>query len=83
MRNTLIAMAALMMIGGTPALAQDMMSGDAMKAKPMKMSAAQMKQMKACQAMSHDRMMKNAGCKKMMRMHPDMMKGDMMMKSGG
>jgi hypothetical protein len=41
-----------------------------------KMSAKHMKKMKSCQAMDHDMMMKNKGCMKMMKMHPDMMKGD-------
>ena len=37
------------------------------------MSKADMATMKRCQAMSHDMMMKDAKCMKMMKMHPDMM----------
>lgn len=52
-----------------------MMKKDAM-AKPMQMSKADMKKMKACKAMSADKMAKNKGCMKMSQMHPDMMKSD-------
>ena len=45
-----------------------------------KMSAKHMKKMRSCKAMDHDMMMKNRGCMKMMKMHPDMMKDDGMMK---
>ena len=72
---TLIAMTVLS-VAAVPAVAQDSM----MAHGQMKMSAADHKKMDACGAMSHDKMMKNAGCKKMMKMHPDMMKsGDAMM----
>jgi hypothetical protein len=37
------------------------------------MSKADMATLKHCQAMSHDMMMKNAKCMKLMKMHPDMM----------
>ena len=75
---TLIAISAMSI--ATPVLAQDAMMKGGMKSdKMMKMSAADTKMMKKCKAMSHDMMMKNAGCKKMMKMHPDMMKsGDAM-----
>lgn len=78
---TLVAISAMSIAAATPALAQDAMMKGGMKSdKMMKMSAADTKKMKSCQAMSHDMMMKDAGCKKMMKMHPDMMKSDPMAK---
>ncbi|MCE7796008.1 hypothetical protein LWE61_05460 [Sphingobium sufflavum] len=78
---TLVAISALSITAATPALAQDAMMQGGMKSdKMMKMSTADMKMMKKCQAMPHEKMMKNAGCMKMSKMHPDMMKGDGMMK---
>ncbi len=78
---TLLAMSALSLAVAAPAVAQDAMMKDGMKSgSMMKMSAADTKKMKACNAMSYDKMMKNAGCAKMMKMHPDMMKHDDMMK---
>ncbi|WP_416462954.1 hypothetical protein [Sphingomonas sp. VDB2] len=77
---TLIAISAMSIAAATPALAQDAMMKGGMKSdKMMKMSAADTRKMQSCQAMSHDMMMKNAGCKKIMKMHPDMMKSDKMM----
>ena len=75
---------AIFALTGGAAFAQGgtMIKGDAM-AKPMKMSRADTKMMKSCHAMSHDMMMKNKGCMKMMKMHPDMMKSDGMMKNDG
>ncbi len=79
---TLVAISAMSIAAATPALAQDAMMKGGMKSdKMMKMSDTDTKKMKMCQAMPHDKMMKNAGCMKMMKMHPDMMKGDAMMKS--
>lgn len=49
--------------------------------KMIAMSAADTKKMNACQAMTHDATMKSANYKKMMKMHPDMMKSDGMAKS--
>ena len=57
-----------------PAAAQ--MAKDAMPADSMKMSPSEMKTMKSCQKMSHAAMMKSKKCSAMMKMHPDMMKGD-------
>lgn len=78
----LIIAAASVFAAGTPALAQmqnDSMSKGSMSSDHMmsgkKMSAADKKMMAKCQGMSHDMMMKNKGCMKMMKMHPDMMKG--------
>ena len=79
----LIAATAAAFAFATPALAQ--MQGDAMKKDAMssdkgmmsgkKMSASDKKMMTKCSGMSHDMMMKDKGCMKMMKMHPDMMKG--------
>lgn len=41
----------------------------------MAMSRADRRMMTRCRAMSHRAMMKNRACAKMMRMHPDMMRG--------
>ncbi len=49
-------------------------------AKPMHMSSHEKHMMKSCMAMSHDAMMKNSGCAKMMKAHPDMMSDKMMNK---
>ena len=76
---TLIAISALSITAVAPAVAQDAMMKDGMK-PGMKMSAADMKKMKSCNAMSHDMMMKDSKCAAMMKAHPDMMKGDAMMK---
>jgi hypothetical protein len=74
---TLLAVSALSLAIAAPAIAQDGMMKDGMKSDGMmKMSMADKKKMAKCNAMSHDMMMKNAGCMKMMKMHPDMMKGD-------
>ena len=74
------AMLASFAAGG--AFAQTMSTGSMSTGDMSKMSSADMKKMKSCQGMSHDMMMKNKGCMKMMKMHPDMMKSDdsMMMK---
>ena len=81
------AAASLAFIAGAPAFAQDAMGNGAMASDSMhkggmmssgsgmKMSMKDKKMMTKCQAMDHDMMMKNAGCTKMMKMHPDMMKG--------
>ena len=62
-----------------PAIAQQAMKHDHMSSgSSMHMWHKHMKTMHKCKAMSHDMMMKNAGCKKMMKMHPDMMSGDAM-----
>lgn len=85
---TLLAVSALSLAAATPALAQqgmakDNMMKDGMHAQPaMRMSAADARQMRSCKAMSHTRMMHNARCARMMRMHPDMM-SDGMMQGGG
>ena len=60
------------------------MTSDKMGAKPMAMSMSKMdmKKMGHCKSMSNHKMMKNRSCKKMMKMNPDMMKGDAMMDKG-
>lgn len=76
-----IAFAAMSLATTAPAFAQDAMMKDGMApGSMMKMSAAETRKMNACNAMSHDKMMKNAGCRAMMKAHPDMMKHDAMMK---
>ena len=72
---TLIAISALSITAAAPGIAQDAMMKDGKK-----MSAAETKKMNACNAMSHEKMMKNKGCAAMMKAHPDMMKHDDMMK---
>ncbi len=80
--NILLAISALSAAVAMPAVAQDAMMKDGMKPDKMTaMSAADTKKMNACQAMTHDAMMKSATCKKMMKMHPDMVKSDGMEKS--
>ena len=68
------AAAMLASVVAAPALAQ-MASGSMMSGDHMKMSKMDQKKMAKCNAMSHEKMMKNASCTKMMKMHPDMMKG--------
>lgn len=82
MRNvTLVALSVLSLDAVSPAVAADAMMKDHMGSGPMmKMSAADARKMDKCNAMSHDAMMQSASCKKMMKMHPDMMKHDGMMK---
>ena len=76
----LVAASALALSLAAPAFAQDAMANGAMSSGPaMKMSAKDTKTMKKCNAMSHDMMMKNADCMKLMKTHPDMMGGDNMM----
>ena len=76
----IICSAALLAVAiGTPAYAQmasgSMQKDGMMSDSGMKMSMKDKKMMTKCQGMSHDMMMKNKSCMKMMKMHPDMMKG--------
>jgi hypothetical protein len=49
-------------------------TSNSMSAKPAsKMSSADKERMKACQAMGRDAAMKDTGCVKMMKAHPEMM----------
>ncbi len=68
------------LLTATAASAQGAMTSDTMS-KPM--SHHEMKMMKSCQAMDHDKMMANKGCMKMMKMHPEMTSGDSSMNSAG
>ena len=79
---TLIALSTLSLAVAAPVAAEDAMMKDGMKSGAMmKMSASDKRKMKACNAMPHAKMMKNARCAKMMKMHPSMMKHDAMMKA--
>lgn len=69
-----ICVIGLTIAANAPAAAQ--MAKDSMPADSMKMSPSEMKTMKSCQKMSHAAMMKSKKCSAMMKMHPDMMKGD-------
>ena len=74
----LLALSAFSVAAITPAVAQSgMMSHDMKSGSTMKMSQHDMRMMKTCKSMSHSRMMKNASCKKMAKMHPGMMKPGM------
>jgi hypothetical protein len=75
---TLLTVSALSLATAAPVMAQDAMMKDNM-ASTAHMTMSQKHMMKKCNAMSHDMMMKNAGCMKMMKMHPEMMSGDGMM----
>ena len=89
--KTLAAVAALVIAGTAPALAQDMaggQSGTAMNSMAPSgsmgsgtMTKSQMATMKKCQAMSSDKMMKNKKCTSMAKMHPEMMQGGSMSTS--
>lgn len=82
MKSIKLMCAAALIAGamGTPAVAQ--MAKEGMMKKPgmmssshMKMSSSNKRMMAKCSGMSHRMMMKNHGCMKMMKMHPNMMKG--------
>lgn len=81
-----IAAATLLGAGGgafgqsMPTKAGDSIKSGEMASGDMKMSKSQMKMMKKCMAMGHDKMVANAKCEAMADKHPDMMKSDGMMK---
>lgn len=78
---TLLAISAMSLAASAPAVAQGAMAqGGMAKGSMSHMSAADARMMNSCKAMSHEAMMKNRNCARMMRMHPDMMKGDAMMR---
>lgn len=81
-KTLMCSLAALtMMAAAGGSYAQTPMKSDSMmKSHSMKMSKADMKMMKMCHAMDHDKMMADSKCKMMMEKHPDMMKSDGMMK---
>lgn len=70
-------LAVTMGVSGHAQAQNDTMKKDGMMSEDskMKMSAADKKMMAKCKGMSHAMMMKNKGCMKMMKMHPDMMQG--------
>ena len=63
-----------------PMKPDDSMKSGGMSSGEMKMSHKQMKMMKKCMAMGHDKMMANAKCEAMADKHPDMMTSDGMKK---
>ena len=80
MNSIKLMCAAALIAGATGAPAFAQMSNDSMMKKDGMMSSSKMsmkdkKMMAKCNGMSHDMMMKSSGCMKMMKMHPDMMKG--------
>ena len=77
MKSMKLMCAAALLAGvvAAPAFAQMEKGGMMSSGSSMKMFKMDQKKMTKCNAMSHDMMMKNAGCTKMMKMHPDMMKG--------
>ena len=75
---TLLAVAALSLGAAAPAVAQDavaspdqMVPHDQMSPGSMKMSAADKRKMKSCNATSHDAAAKDRRCAALMRAHPD------------
>ncbi|MEO6092733.1 MAG: hypothetical protein ABIT04_11260 [Novosphingobium sp.] len=79
---TLLTVSAMAFAATAPAFAQqDPMMHDGMRSGAMAhMSKADMRRMHSCMAMSHSRMMRSASCRRMARMHPDMMHHDGMMR---
>ena len=78
---TLLAISTMSLVSAAPAFAEGAMMKDGMHAGAMMhMSAAETRRMNKCQAMSHEHMMRSATCRRMAKMHPDMMKHDGMMK---
>ena len=73
-----MGMAAIMLSSGAAYAQDSMASKDGMMSKGGMMSKHDTMMMKKCQGMDHDMMMKNKSCKKMMKMHPDMMNSGMM-----
>lgn len=91
LKATTLSLAMLTLAGGAAFAAESgsmmksdgAMHADSMAAAPMAMSAKDMKTMKACKAMSHDKMMKTKSCVTIAKMHPDAMKGGGMMQHDG
>ena len=69
----LVTMPAMAQMSNGSMSSDQMSSGSMSSGSKMKMSMADKKMMAKCKGMSHDMMMKNKGCMKMMKMHPDMM----------
>lgn len=75
MRNfTLLVMTALTLAATAPASAQKGMMKDEMHPAAMThATAADTRRMKSCNAMSHKQMMRSATCRRLAKMHPEMM----------
>ena len=82
MRNfTLLALSVAALSATAPAFAEANMMKDAMHPAAMThMSKADAHRMKSCSAMSHKRMMRSATCRRLAKMHPEMMHHDSMMQ---
>ena len=80
MRNfTLLALSFVALSATAPAFADAAMMKDGMHPAAMaKMSATDMRRMKSCNAMSHKRMLQSATCRRLAKMHPEMMHHDNM-----
>lgn len=81
---TLLAISAMALATNAPAFAQQgAMMHDGMQSGAMAhMSAADTRRMHSCMAMSHDRMMRSASCRRMSQMHSEMMHRDSMKPEG-
>lgn len=77
--NVALLGAVMIAFGGGPALAQTPMASDTKTAAPapMKLSDADKKVWTNCKVISHEAMMKDAGCARIMKAHPDAMKWGM------
>jgi hypothetical protein len=81
---TLLAISTMSLAIAAPAFAQDSMMKDGMHSGAMAhLSAADTRRMHSCNAMSHERMMRSATCRRMAQMHPEMMHHDNMMQHEG
>ena len=77
---TLLALSVAALSATAPAFAEADMMKDGMHPTTMaKMSAKDMRRMKSCGAMSHKQMMGSAICRRLAKMHPEMMHHGTMM----
>ena len=78
----LLAISAISLATTAPAFAEaDMMNAGAHPTTMMHMSASDTRNMKRCNAISHQRMMRSATCRRLAQMHPDMMHHDSKMQA--
>ena len=71
---TFLSISALTLATTVPAFAQDSMAKDGMHPAAMThMSAVDSRRMKSCNAMSHKQMMRSSTCRRLAKMHPDML----------
>lgn len=77
--NVALLGAVTIAFGGNPAVGQTPMAPDTkmVAPAPMKLSDADKKIWTNCKVMSHEAMMKDAGCARIMKAHPDAMKKGM------